>query len=43
MLRHSFIIDERRRNVTPGEEADSARDMLHSMDTKNYYRFNVAQ
>jgi hypothetical protein len=40
-LRHSFILDERKRNVTPGEEADSAKDMLHSIAMKNNYRFRV--
>ena len=39
MLRHSFIIDERKRDVTPGEEADSAKWMGHSMSQKNEYRF----
>lgn len=39
MLRHSFIIDERKRNVSPGEEEDTARDMLHSVEMKNLYRF----
>jgi hypothetical protein len=41
MLRHSFIIDERKRNVSPGEEEDSAKLMLHNMQQKNYYRFNA--
>jgi hypothetical protein len=39
MLRHSFIIDERKRGVTPGEEEDSAKWMGHSAAQKNEYRF----
>lgn len=39
-LRHSFIIFERKQDRTPGEEEDTARDMLHSVAEKNLYRFN---